>query len=212
MDLLTLGSFVFFTALVGVLTWILTRRDRHDTNEGYFLAGRSLTGGYIAGSLLLTNLSTEQLVGLNGTAFTDGLCVMAWEVIAGASLVLMALYFLPRYLKSGIATVPQFLEKRFDHHTRTITSIIFIIAYALILLPIILYTGATGLIGILDFSTITGIDKKKGTVTLTGPEGESFDVKVLNPANLDRVDEGDLVDITYTEAMAVSVERVEKQK
>src|SRR5690606_3906796 len=64
----------------------------------------------------------------------------------------------PRYLKSGIATVPQFLEKRFDHHTRTITSMIFIIAYALILLPIILYTGATGLIGILDFSTITGID------------------------------------------------------
>jgi solute:Na+ symporter, SSS family len=157
-DLLTLGSFVFFTALVGVLTWILTRRDRHDTNDAYFLAGRSLTGGYIAGSLLLTNLSTEQLVGLNGTAFTDGLCVMAWEVIAGASLVLMALYFLPRYLKSGIATVPQFLEKRFDHHTRTITSIIFIIAYALILLPIILYTGATGLIGILEFSTITGIE------------------------------------------------------
>lgn len=158
MDVLTLGSFVFFTGLVGAVTWILTRRDRHDTNEGYFLAGRSLTGGYIAGSLMLTNLSTEQLVGLNGAAFADGLCVMAWEVIAGASLVLMALYFLPRYLKSGIATVPQFLEKRFDHNTRTITSLIFIVAYALILLPIILYTGATGLIGILDFSTITGID------------------------------------------------------
>jgi solute:Na+ symporter, SSS family len=156
-DLLTLGSFAFFTALVGVLTWRITRRDRHDTNDAYFLAGRSLTGGYIAGSLMLTNLSTEQLVGLNGAAFADGLCVMAWEVIAGASLVVMALFFLPRYLKSGIATVPQFLEKRFDHHTRTITSIIFIIAYALILLPIILYTGATGLIGILDFSTITGI-------------------------------------------------------
>jgi solute:Na+ symporter, SSS family len=156
-DLLTLGSFAFFTALVGLLTWVLTRRDRHDTNDAYFLAGRSLTGGYIAGSLMLTNLSTEQLVGLNGAAFADGLCVMAWEVIAGASLVVMALFFLPRYLKSGIATVPQFLEKRFDHHTRTITSVIFIIAYALILLPIILYTGATGLIGILDFSTITGI-------------------------------------------------------
>jgi hypothetical protein len=57
-------------------------------------------------------------------------------------------------------------------------------------------------------TTITGIDKRKGTVTLTGPDGESFDVKVRNPANLDRVDEGDLVDITYTEALAVSVERV----
>ena len=157
MNALTLGSFAFFTALVGVITWILTRQDRHDTNDAYFLAGRSLTGGYIAGSLMLTNLSTEQLVGLNGAAFTDGLCVMAWEVIAGASLVLMALFFLPRYLRSGIATVPQFLEQRFDHNTRTITSMIFIIAYALILLPIILYTGATGLMGILEFSTITGI-------------------------------------------------------
>ena len=72
---------------------------------------------------------------------------MAWEVLAGASLVVMGLFFLPRYLKSGVATVPQFLEQRFDHHTRTITSLIFIVAYALILLPIILYTGATGLIG-----------------------------------------------------------------
>jgi SSS family solute:Na+ symporter len=156
MNLLTIGSFLFFTALVGFITWLITRGDRHDSSDGYFLGGRSLTGGYIAGSLLLTNLSTEQLVGLNGDAFRDGLCVMAWEVVAGASLVVMALYFLPRYLKSGIATVPQFLEERFDATTRTITSFIFIIAYAAILLPIILYTGATGLNGILDMKGLTG--------------------------------------------------------
>ena len=164
---LTLGSFAFFTALVGAITWFLTRHDRHDTSDGYFLAGRSLTGGFIAGSLLLTNLSTEQLVGLNGAAFNDGLCVMAWEVVAGLSLVFMALYFLPRYLRSGIATVPQFLEKRFDHHTRTITSIIFIVAYAGILLPIILYTGATGLNGILDIRELTGISSPIGALWFT---------------------------------------------
>lgn len=157
MDFLTLGSFVFFTGLVAFLTWRLTRKDRHDTSAGYFLGGRALTGGYIAGSLMLTNLSTEQLVGLNGDAFADGLCVMAWEVIAGMSLVVMALYFLPRYLKSGIATVPEFLEKRFNDSTRTITTLIFIVAYAGILLPIILYTGATGLIGILDLETLLGL-------------------------------------------------------
>ncbi len=122
MKFLTFGSFVLFTGLVGLITWWLTRRDRHDTSDGYFLAGRTLTGGYIAGSLMLTNLSTEQLVGLNGAAFKDGLCVMAWEVVAGVSLVIMALFFLPRYLKSGIATVPQFLEERFDATTRSITS------------------------------------------------------------------------------------------
>lgn len=155
---MTLLTFLFFTALVGFLTWLLTRRDDHGTSTGYFLAGRTLTGGYIAGSLLLTNLSTEQLIGLNGAAFTDGIAVMAWEVIAGASLVVMALYFLPKYLRSGIATIPEFLEKRFDGSTRTITSIIFILAYAIILLPIILYTGATGLMGILDLKALTGIE------------------------------------------------------
>ena len=155
--MLTLITFAFFTALVGVITWFLTRGDDHQTSTGYFLAGRTLTGGFIAGSLLLTNLSTEQLVGLNGAAYTDGIAVMAWEVIAGLSLVFLALFFLPRYLKSGIATVPQFLEKRFDGTTRAITSVIFILAYAGILLPIILYTGATGLAGILDLKSLTGI-------------------------------------------------------
>lgn len=178
MQFVTMGSFVLFTGLVGLLTWWLTRHDRHDTADGYFLGGRRLTGGYIAGSLLLTNLSTEQLVGLNGAAFQDGLCVMAWEVIAGLSLVVMGLFFLPRYLRAGVATVPQFLERRFDHHTRTITTIIFIVAYAVILLPIVLYTGATGLIGILDLPALTGIDSHAvllwGAVWLIGLIGSVY--------------------------------------
>ena len=162
-----LGSFVFFTGLVGLLTWLLTRRDDHESTSGYFLAGRSLTGGYIAGSLLLTNLSTEQLVGLNGAAFADGICVMAWEVIAAMSLVIMALIFLPKYLKSGIATVPQFLEERFDIGTRKITTFIFIIAYAGILLPIVLYTGATGMAEILDVRSLLGIESHKVVLWIT---------------------------------------------
>lgn len=151
----TLITFAFFTGLVGGITWFLTRHDDHRTSIGYFLAGRTLTGGFIAGSLLLTNLSTEQLVGLNGAAYTDGISVMAWEIIAGLSLVFLALFFLPRYLRSGVATVPQFLEQRFNSATRSITSIIFIIAYAGIFLPILLYTGATGLAGILDLKSLT---------------------------------------------------------
>ena len=75
---MTLVTFVFFTALVAVLTWVFTRKADHHTGVGFFLAGRSLTFPFIAGSLLLTNLSTEQMVGLNGDAFTHGLCVMAW--------------------------------------------------------------------------------------------------------------------------------------
>ncbi len=164
---MTLLTFFFFTGLVAVLTWLLTRKDDHGTSTGYFLAGRTLTGGLIAGSLLLTNLSTEQMVGLNGAAFSDGILVMAWEVIAAASLVIMALFFLPKYLRSGIATIPEFLEKRFNGTTRSITSFIFIFAYAGILLPIILYTGATGLMGILDLKTITGIQNETTLLWIT---------------------------------------------
>lgn len=154
--LLTVLSFLLFTGLVAFLTWLITRRDDHATSGGYFLAGRSLTFPLIAGSLLLTNLSTEQMVGLNGAAFTDGLCVMVWEVVAVVALVFMAWFFLPRFLKSGVATVPEYLEIRFDHQTQVITNIIFLIAYVGILLPVILYSGAVGMIGIMDVKSMLG--------------------------------------------------------
>ncbi len=161
-------SFLFFTALVAVLTLILTRKDDHQTSSGYFLGGRKLGGIVIAGSLLLTNLSTEQMVGLNGAAFNDGLAVMVWEVVAVLALVAMALFFLPRFLRSGIATVPQFLESRFNSTTRTIVDVIFLLAYAVILLPIVLYTGATGLVDIISVRELIGIEGD--TVAIVGME------------------------------------------
>ena len=157
MPFLTIASFLAVTGAVALATWWLTRRVRHNTAEGFFLAGRMLTGGFIAGSLLLTNLSTEQLVGLNGAAYTDGLCVMAWEVIAAFALVMMAWFFLPRFLKLGITTIPEFLEHRYGGRTRTITTTIFIAAYAVILLPMILYTGARGITDILDIKSLMGL-------------------------------------------------------
>lgn len=161
-----LVSFLFFTGLVAVITFFLTRKDDHSTSKGYFLAGRSLTWPLIAGSLLLTNLSTEQMVGLNGAAFTYGFAVMVWEVVAVLALVAMALFFLPRFLKSGVSTLPEYLEIRFDHGTQVITNLIFLVAYTVILLPIILYTGATGLIGILDVQSMLGLETHGQTLWL----------------------------------------------
>lgn len=159
-------SFLFFTGLVAALTFWLTRQDDHKSSEGYFLGGRRLTWPLIAGSLLLTNLSTEQMVGLNGAVFAHGFAVMVWEVVAVIALVCMALFFLPRFLKSGVTTVPEYLEKRFDHQTQVIANFIFLSAYAVILLPIILYTGATGLIGILDAQGILGLQSETTTLWL----------------------------------------------
>ena len=155
----TLLSFMLFTLGAAFLTWIITRRDEKTSSDGFFLGGRSLTYPIIAGSLLLTNLSTEQMVGLNGAAFTDGLSVMAWEVVAVVALVVMAMFFLPRFLKTGITTVPQFLEMRYDRSTQTVANMIFLTAYALLLIPIILYSGAVGLSQMLDIKGLTGIDE-----------------------------------------------------
>jgi solute:Na+ symporter, SSS family len=157
-----LASFLGFTLFAAFLTWRITRRDEKGSSDGFFLGGRSLTFPIIAGSLLLTNLSTEQMVGLNGAAYRDGLAVMAWEVVAVIALVVMANFFLPRFLKAGITTVPQFLENRFDKSTQTLTNIIFLAAYCLILIPIILYSGAMGLSQMLDLRTLTGITEPVG--------------------------------------------------
>jgi len=118
-------SFLSFTAFAAGLTWLITRRDERTSSDGFFLGGRSLTFPIIAGSLLLTNLSTEQMVGLNGAAFNDGLSVMAWEVVAVLALIVMTLFFLPKFLKGGITTVPQFLELRYDRFTQSMANFIF---------------------------------------------------------------------------------------
>lgn len=154
MDLLTVASFLVFTALVAVLTWLITRNDDHESSTGYFLAGRSLSFPLIAGSLLLTNLSTEQMVGLNGDAYKYGLSVMVWEVVCVVALVFMAWFFLPKFLKSGVATVPEYLGLRFDDGTRMYADTIFLFAYVLILLPVILYSGAAGLMNMLDINSM----------------------------------------------------------
>ena len=172
---MTIISFLLFTAFAGVLTWFLTRKDETQSSEGFFLGGRSLTFPIIAGSLLLTNLSTEQMVGLNGSAYAHGLSVMAWEVVAVVALVIMALFFLPRFLRTGITTVPQFLEKRFDRTTQSIANTIFLLAYTFLLIPLILYTGAVGLISMVDLQALTGIEEYTtllaGTVVLIGVMG-----------------------------------------
>ncbi len=155
----TLLSFFAFTAFAAFLTYAITRKDERGSSDGFFLGGRKLTFPIIAGSLLLTNLSTEQMVGLNGAAFNDGLSVMAWEVVAVLALVMMAMFFLPRFLKAGITTVPQLLEKRYDARAQTIANLIFLSAYALLLIPIILYSGAMGLSYMLDLQGLTGIDE-----------------------------------------------------
>lgn len=167
----TIVSFVFFTGLVAVISWWLTRGDDLSTNTGYFLGGRSLTGVVIAGSLILTNLSAEQLVGTNGTAFKSGLTSMSWEVTSGITLVFMALIFLPRYLKGGFTTVPEFLEERFDKGTRNLVTGLFLISLAFVTLPIVLYAGGIAINSLFNVSELLNVSQSQALFIVIAATG-----------------------------------------
>jgi len=148
---------VGFTLAVAVISYLATRTTNEQSSDGYFLGGRSLTAGVIAGSLLLTNLSTEQIVGLNGSAYDSGLSVMAWETLAAITMVVTAIFLLPRYLKGGLTTVPQFLATRFDVQTKSITSALFLTGYVVVLLPVILYSGSVAISGMFNIPELLGV-------------------------------------------------------
>ncbi len=152
-------SFIGFTLLVAIISYFATRKTNENTSEGYFLGGRSLTATVIAGSLLLTNLSTEQIVGLNGDAYTDGILVMAWETLAAIAMVITAIFLLPRYLKGGISTLPTFLERRFDSTTKALTSGLFLTGYAVVLLPMVLFTGSKAISGMFNIPEMLGVSE-----------------------------------------------------
>lgn len=159
MGILSIASFAGFTLLVAIIAWYATRSTNEKSADGYYLGGRSLGAITIAGSLLLTNLSAEQIVGLNGQAFTEGVLVMAWETLAAIAMIVTAIFLLPKYMRGGITTIPQFIENRFDHQTKAILSVLFLIAYGIVLLPTILYSGSLAFSTMFDLPNMLGLSQ-----------------------------------------------------
>ena len=159
MDILSIASFLGFTVLVAFIAWYATRKTDEKSADGYYLGGRSLGAITIAGSLLLTNLSAEQIVGLNGQSFAQGVLVMAWETLAAISMIVTAIYLLPKYMRSGITTIPQFVQERFDAPTKSILSMLFLVAFGVVLLPTILYSGSLAFSTMFDLPETLGISQ-----------------------------------------------------
>ena len=173
----TFLTFSFFTLFVATYTWYKLKKENLSSKDGYFLGGRSLTGVVIAGSMLLTNISTEHLIGMNGSSYKNGFIIIAWEVTSSLALIFAALYFVPKYLKMGLITIPQFLESRFDNTTRTIVALFLIVSFVITLLPIVLYTGAINIESIFNISETFNISKSQGlwiTVIAIGSLGAIY--------------------------------------
>ena len=177
--MLTVVSFVGFTAFVGLYSWYKLRNDRLDSREGYFLGGRSLTGVVIAGSMLLTNISTEHLIGMNGSSYKNGFVIISWEVTSALALVVAANYFIPTFIRMRLTTIPQYLEERFDGTTRTLVALFLLVSFVVTLLPIVLYTGAINLESIFNISEVLQVSKTSGlwiTVICIGVIGAIYAV------------------------------------
>lgn len=167
--MLTFLTFTAFIAFVAIYSWRKLRKEKLDSQDGYFLGGRSLTGVVIAGSMLLTNISTEHLIGMNGSSYKNGFIIIGWEVTSAMALVAAAIFFVPMYLKMGLTTIPQFLEKRFDNTTRTMVALFLMISFVVTLLPIVLYSGAINLESIFNISEVFGISRAEGIwITVIG--------------------------------------------
>lgn len=143
LDPIQVGVFVFITAAIGGLTWWQVRgkaRSGDNSNREYFLAGSQLSWVFVAGSITLTNLSTDQLVGMNG----NQMALLAWwELSAVAGLLILAKVFLPIYYKHDCTTTTELLEKRYNNkHIRATIAALFLLGNVFIFLPIMLYTGS----------------------------------------------------------------------
>ncbi|WP_182187889.1 solute:sodium symporter family transporter [Pectinatus frisingensis] len=173
MQYLTIITFVLAIAIVGVYTYRKMKKGQSasGSEDNYFLGGRSLTWGVVGMSLLLTNMNPTQFVGMSGQAFSQNMSNMAYEVTSGFVLALVALLLVPRYLKQGLTTIPQFLEYRYDKQTKSIVSILFMILFIINIIPTTLYAGAIALSQIFNVQELFGITFAQGiwlTVWIVG--------------------------------------------
>ncbi|QMU30856.1 sodium:solute symporter family transporter [Adhaeribacter radiodurans] len=135
--------FVYFIVVSGYGYWVY-RRDRNVNadSKDYFLAEGTLTWWAIGASLIASNISAEQFIGMSGNGFVVGIAVAAYEWIAAIALIIVAVWFIPVYLKNRIFTMPQFLQNRYNSTVALIMAIFWLFLYVFVNLTSILYLGA----------------------------------------------------------------------
>jgi SSS family solute:Na+ symporter len=152
---------LYFVLVFGVAIWA-TRRERtaHETSTGYFLAGRHAGWVIVGASLFASNIGAEHLVGLAGTGAASGVAVGQFEVLASLILLLLAWVFTPFYLRSGVFTMPEFLERRYSKGARRYLAIVSIIGYVLTKISVTI--AAAGIV----FETLMGVDFWTGALVV----------------------------------------------
>ena len=158
MELNALDLIVFLVFFAVVIAVSLIKGRRVTDSEGFFLAGRSLTWPLIGLSIVAANLSTEQFVGMAGQGAGDvGLAVSAWQLTGSVGIVLVAFTLLPRFLRAGIYTMPEYLEFRFNPAARAIMALFTVLIYATVTITAVLYSGGLTLATIFGFDLVWAV-------------------------------------------------------
>ena len=146
--------FIYFIVVVTYGIWVYRRKskEKHAASKEYFLAEGTLTWWAIGASLIASNISAEQFIGMSGSGFKMGLAIATYEWMAAATLIIVAVFFIPIYLKNKIYTMPQFLEKRYNSTVAMIMAVFWLLLYVVVNLTSILYLGA------LAINSISGIN------------------------------------------------------
>ncbi|MFT5997688.1 MAG: SSS family solute:Na+ symporter [Neolewinella sp.] len=153
-DLIIFGVYIVGVILFGI--WI-ANREKAETASDYFLASRSLPWWAVGGSLIASNISAEQIIGMNGSGFELGLAIAAYELMAAITLIIVAKFLLPVFIKKEIYTMPQFLEQRYNGTVRTILSVFWIALFVFINISTVLYLGGLAIKELLGFELYIGI-------------------------------------------------------
>ncbi|MBF8963619.1 sodium/sugar symporter [Pontibacter sp. FD36] len=144
--------------IIAVGIWVSREKKGHIKNStDYFLASKSLPWWAIGASLIASNISAEQFIGMSGSGFAIGLGIASYEFMAAATLIIVAKFFLPIYIKEGIFTMPQFLKLRYDDRIRTSLAIFWIMLYIFVNLTTVLYLSALALSVVFGVSTMWAI-------------------------------------------------------
>ena len=148
-------------ALIGLIfiaSYVSREKAGHEKDtKDYFLAGNSLTWWAIGASLIAANISAEQIIGMSGSGYAVGLGIASYEWLAAIILMIVGKYFLPIFLKHGIYTMPQYLEKRYNHDVRLVLAIFWIGVYIFVNLTSVLWLGSLAINTVADVDIVYGL-------------------------------------------------------
>ena len=153
LDWIVLG--IFCLGLVGIIIWVIRQKD--ETSTDYFLAGRDATWLAIGSSIFASNIGSEHLVGLAGAGASSGMAMAHWEM-HGWLILILGWFFVPFYERSGVFTMPEFLEKRYNKGSRSVLSIISLVSYVFTKVAVTVYAGGIVFQQVFGIESMFGID------------------------------------------------------